>query len=87
MKRFGYALRMLNGFNEKREIIGYVSESETTLFVGLYNGASYIDKLIDQINGFSHNEIPVVFVDNASNDDTWDSIKKSQRTSKESICS
>lgn len=82
MKRFGYALIMLNGFNEKREIVGSVSESKTTLFVGLYNGASYIDKLIDQINGFSHNEIPVVFVDNASNDDTWGSIKKKSKALK-----
>lgn len=82
MKRFGYALRMLHGFNEKREIIGSVSGSETTLFVGLYNGASYIDKLIDQINGFSHNEVPVIFVDNASNDDTWDSIKKKSKALK-----
>lgn len=67
---------MLDGFNVKRQILGSISESKTTLFVGLYNGSNYIDKLISQINNFSHEEIPVIFVDNDSDDSTWELIQE-----------
>ena len=67
---------MLKGFKSKRTVIGSIPESETTLFVGLFNGVEYLDKLCNQINEFRHNDVPVVFVDNCSLDQTWELLQE-----------
>lgn len=67
---------MLMGFNSKRTVIGSIPESETSLYVGLFNGVEYLDKLVKQINQFGHNDVPVVFVDNCSSDQTWSLLQE-----------
>ncbi len=47
----------------------------TTVFVGLFNGAQYLDGIIDQLSTQSRQAFPIIWVDNYSSDDTWTRIR------------
>jgi glycosyltransferase involved in cell wall biosynthesis len=52
----------------------HVAESQITVFLGVYNGAQYLDLLIDQILLQELNEFPLLIVDNSSTDGSWEQI-------------
>lgn len=46
-----------------------------TIFIGIYNGIPYLDSLKQQLINQDHNEVPIVVVDNCSNDDSWNALQ------------
>jgi glycosyltransferase involved in cell wall biosynthesis len=63
-----------------REIIigpGYrkaIGVNLSTVYLGIYNGSSYIDSLLEQIQTQTTKNFPLIIVDNASSDDSWKQI-------------
>jgi hypothetical protein len=49
-----------------------VAKSKFTVFLGVYNGAQYLDSLIEQLLHQDNKEFPLLIVDNASTDSSWD---------------
>jgi hypothetical protein len=47
----------------------------TTVFVGLFNGAKYLEGIIHQLLMQSCRAFPIIWVDNCSSDDTWTRIR------------
>lgn len=52
----------------------HVAKSQLTVFLGVYNGAQYLDLLRDQILLQELNEFPLLIVDNSSTDGCWEQI-------------
>lgn len=68
--------KLLNG---REVLIGsdyaqIVAESQLTVFLGVYNGAKYLDLLLEQIYRQDLGEFPLLIVENASTDDSWEQI-------------
>jgi len=52
----------------------HVAESPLTVFLGVYNGAQYLDSLLEQLLLQETREFPLLIVDNASTDGSWEKI-------------
>ena len=61
---------MIIGSNYAR----FVAESKFTLFLGVYNGAQFLDSILEQIRLQEIKEFPLLIVDNASTDWSWKKI-------------
>jgi glycosyltransferase involved in cell wall biosynthesis len=48
--------------------------SSFTVYLGIYNGSAYLGSLLEQIQAQSHKHFPLVVVDNASGDESWNQI-------------
>ena len=46
----------------------------STVYLGIYNGASFITSLLQQIQTQTTKNFPLIIVDNASSDDSWNQI-------------
>jgi hypothetical protein len=51
-----------------------VAESRLTVFLGVYNGAQYLDLLLGQLLLQEAKEFPLLIVENASTDGSWEQI-------------
>jgi len=45
-----------------------------TVYLGVYNGATYLDSLLQQIQTQTQKNFPIIIVDNASSDESWKKI-------------
>lgn len=46
----------------------------STVYMGVYNGAPFVASLLDQIQSQTKKNFPLIVVDNASSDDSWNQI-------------
>lgn len=51
-----------------------VAKSKFTVFLGVYNGAQYLESLIEQLLNQDNKEFPFLIVDNASTDSSWENL-------------
>lgn len=56
------------------EYLESVSRSKFTVFLGVHNGAQYLDSLIEQLLLQDNKEFPLLIVDNASTDSSWECL-------------
>jgi glycosyltransferase involved in cell wall biosynthesis len=45
-----------------------------TVYLGIYNAAPFLDSLLEQIQSQTQKNFPLIVVDNASSDDSWNSV-------------
>ena len=53
-----------------------VAKSQLTVFLGIYNGAHYLDSLVEQILLQEAKDFPLLIVENASTDSSWEQIRQ-----------
>jgi glycosyltransferase involved in cell wall biosynthesis len=51
-----------------------LEKNATTVFLGIYNGSSFLASLLEQIQTQTQNHFPLIVVDNSSNDGSWDQL-------------
>lgn len=57
-----------------REYQGFLNTSSLTVYLGIFNGIPYLNSLLEQIQKQTEKNFPLVMVDNASSDDSWNQI-------------
>ncbi len=51
-----------------------VKASEFTVYLGIFNGTPYIESLLMQLENQTQSDFPLMIVDNASSDESWNQI-------------
>jgi hypothetical protein len=56
------------------EYVNALKTSSFTVYLGIYNGSPFINSLLEQLQAQTQKNFPLVVVDNASGDESWNQI-------------